>query len=476
MDGNRISGEIPPELGNLTELRVLGLDSNQLTGEIPDELGRLGHLLTLNLSNNHLKGEIPPNLSNLSELTILDLSANDLSGVIPKEIGDFEALEALNLSHNNLSGEIPSQLGNLVSLRYFLDLSSNSLSGEIPSNLNKLAFLEILNLSRNHLSGMIPSFSDMISLSSFDFSYNNLTGPIPTGIAFRNASANSFLGNSGLCGSVAGLNPCNSPPTGNSGKKRKKVLIGVLVPIGALVIFAIAVASIFILRRKSKLLDEEGKNSGRFDSYESMIWERESRFTFREIVRVTNDFDDKFCIGQGGFGSVYKAVLSSGATVAVKRLNMTDSSDIPMLNRQSFQNEIKTLTEVRHRNIIKLYGFCSRSSCMYLVYEYVERGSLAKVLYALDKDTELNWETRIKIVQGLAHALSYLHHDCKPSIVHRDVTLNNILIEWDFEPRLSDFGTAKLLSPDSSNWTSVAGSYGYMAPGMFYILMHLSSR
>ncbi|KAL5561987.1 hypothetical protein UlMin_031734 [Ulmus minor] len=194
-----------------------------------------------------------------------------------------------------------------------------------------------------------------------------------------------------------------------------------------------------------------------------MIWERESRFTFREIVRATNDFDEKFCIGKRGFGSVFKAVLSS-ATVAVKRLNTTDSSDITKLNRQSFQNEIKTLTEVRHRNIIKLYGFCSRSVCMYLVYEYVERGSLAKVLYALDKDTELNWEKRIKIVRGLAHALSYLHHDCNPSIVHRDVTLSNILLERDFEPRLSDFGTAKLLSPNSSNWTSVAGSYGYMAP------------
>ena len=103
---------------------------------------------------------------------------------------------------------------------------------------------------------------------------------------------------------------------------------------------------------------------------------------------------------------------------------------------------------------------------MYLVYEYVERGSLGKILYGLDKkEDDLGWDKRVRIVQGLAHALAYLHEDCSPPIVHRDVSLNNILLEWDFEPRLSDFGTARLLNPDSSNWTAVAGSYGYMAPG-----------
>ena len=102
---------------------------------------------------------------------------------------------------------------------------------------------------------------------------------------------------------------------------------------------------------------------------------------------------------------------------------------------------------------------------MFLVYEYLERGSLGKALYGMEGDDELGWGTRVKIVQGLAHALSYLHNDCSPPVVHRDVSVNNVLLECDFEPRLADFGTAKLLSPDSTNWTNVAGSYGYMAPG-----------
>ncbi|KAF4358210.1 hypothetical protein F8388_009493 [Cannabis sativa] len=140
---------------------------------------------------------------------------------------------------------------------------------------------------------------------------------------------------------------------------------------------------------------------------------------------------------------------------------MSDSSDISEVSRISFENEIRTLTEVRHRNIVKLYGFCSRNNGLYLVYKYANKGSLAKVLY---ESSDLDWDSRVKIVQGLAHAISYLHHDCSPPIVHRDVSLNNVLLGSDFVPILSDFGTARLLMSDSSIWTNVVGSYGYMAP------------
>ncbi|KAJ8558178.1 hypothetical protein K7X08_004944 [Anisodus acutangulus] len=466
MDGNKISGVIPAELGNLRELRMLTLEGNELTGEIPSELGRLGLLYNLSLSKNNLTGAIPQSVGNLTKLQFLDLSTNKLNGNIPVDLGKCDSLLSLNLGNNSLSGGIPSELGNLMGLSILLDLSGNSLTGTIPQNLVKLTSLENLNLSHNNLSGGIPkALAGMVSLQKMDFSYNELSGPIPTDGVFQGATARSFLGNSGLCGNVEGLSSCNSDtPNEKSSNKIQKVLIGVLVPVACLILLAILFVACLVSRRKAKKHDEEIKASQMYENSESLIWEREGKFTFGDIVKATGDFSEKNCIGRGGFGSVYKAVLPSGQVVAVKRLNMSDSSDIPLTNRRSFENEIRTLTEVRHRNIIKLFGYCSKNGCMYLVYEYIERGSLGKVLYDNEMGMELGWGTRVRIVQGIAHALAYLHHDCSPPIVHRDVSLNNILLESVYEPRLSDFGTAKLLASDSSNWTTVAGSYGYMAP------------
>ncbi|KAG5514643.1 hypothetical protein RHGRI_035892 [Rhododendron griersonianum] len=464
-DGNRISGEIPVQLGNLTRLGILSLSSNELTGEIPTELGNLSGLLNLNLSNNRLTGEIPPTLAYLTDLQLLDLSENELNGTVPNGLGSCESLLSLNLGSNYLSGSIPSELGNLFALQYLLDLSSNSLSGTIPASLGELTSLENLNLSHNNLSGTIPSaLTGMVSLRSIDFSYNELSGPIPLGNIFQNASG-AYLGNSGLCGNAEGLSPCNAnSSSGKSKRFDKKVLIGVIVPVVGVLFFIAVIFGCLILRRSSKQHHERTESTKINESFESLIWEREGKFTFGDIAKATEDFNETYCIGKGGFGTVYKAVLPMGQTVAVKRLNVTDSNDIPLVNRRSFENEIRTLTEVRHRNIIKLYGFCSVKAYLYLVYEYIQRGSLGKVLYSKDAAVELGWGTRVSIVQGVAHALAYLHHDCSPPIVHRDISMNNILLESDLEPRLSDFGTARLLSPDSSNWTSVAGSYGYMAP------------
>ncbi|PRQ25748.1 putative protein kinase RLK-Pelle-LRR-XI-1 family [Rosa chinensis] len=138
-------------------------------------------------------------------------------------------------------------------------------------------------------------------------------------------------------------------------------------------------------------------------------------------------------------------------------MSVDSSDDIPELNHKSFENEIRTLTEVMHRNVIKLYGFCSWKGCLYLVYEYAERGSLKMVLYGVEGEAEvLGWHTRVEIVQGIADAISHLHNDCSHPI--------------DFVPRLSDFGTARLLSSKSSNWTDVAGSYGYMAPELAFTM------
>ncbi|KAG6724427.1 hypothetical protein I3842_03G259000 [Carya illinoinensis] len=458
MGRNRISGKIPVELAKLTQLQVLSLNSNHLSGEIPIELGNLSLLYRLNLSRNDLTGEIPWSLGNLSELNELDLSENKFTGNIPRELGNCDGLLSLDLSNNNLSGEIPPELGGLTSLQYMLDLSNNSLSGTMPQNLEKFSSLESLNVSHNQLSGKIPaSFSNMVSLRSIDFSYNKLAGQIPTSKVFKEAPTKAYVGNSGLCGS-AGLKPCY---TDSKKQKHSNKILLIVVPVCGLLFLATIVPGFIKCYQKIKRSHEENRVGHSDEKAECMIWERKGKFTFQDIVKATEDFSEKYCIGKGGFGSVCKAALSTSQIVAVKRLNMSDSSDIPAASRQTFENEIRMLTEVRHRNIIKFYGFCSIRGGMYLVYEYVERGSLRNVLYG---KVELDWVTRVKIVQGVAHAVSYLHHDCSPPIVHRDITVNNILLESEFEPRLSDFGIARLLNPDATGWTTAAGSFGYMAP------------
>ncbi|KAF4358207.1 hypothetical protein F8388_009490 [Cannabis sativa] len=252
-----------------------------------------------------------------------------------------------------------------------------------------------------------------------------------------------------LCEKATRLNPCR--------RQRNKISNGLILVIGLVcgveLIVIVIVITLIILCPKIKVLDKYKQDPNKNGTHQSLIWEKEAKFTFGEIVEATEDFDDKCCIGKGGFGTVYKAILRAHELVLVlKRLHMSNSSDISEVTRISFENMIQTLTEVRHCNIVKLYGFCSRNNGLYLVYKYANMGNLGKVLY---DSTDLDWDSRVKIVQGLAHAISYLHHDCSPP-----------LLGSDFVPILSDFGTVRLLMPDSSIWTNVAGSYGYRAPAL----------
>ncbi|XP_034672597.1 MDIS1-interacting receptor like kinase 2-like [Vitis riparia] len=163
----------------------------------------------------------------------------------------------------------------------------------------------------------------------------------------------------------------------------------------------------------------------------------------------------------------YKAELPSGNIVAVKKLHRFD---IDMAHQKDFVIEIRALTEIKHRNIVKLLGFCSHSRHSFLVFEYLERGSLGTILSKELEAKEVGWGTRVNIIKAVAHALSYLHHDCVPPIVHRDISSNNVLLDSKYEAHVSDFGTAKFLKLDSSNWSTLAGTYGYDAPELAYTM------
>ena len=176
---NHLSGTIPPELSELTELVSLDLNGNRLTGEIPAELGHLSKLTALHLHDNRLEGSIPPELGRLANLGQLYLYGNRLEGTIPPELGNLSKLESLLLYSNRLSGEIPKALGQLSDLRN-LNLRNNRLSGDVPSELAKLTKLEGLYLHNNQLSGVIPGeLGRMMSLDSLWLSSNRLSGEIP---------------------------------------------------------------------------------------------------------------------------------------------------------------------------------------------------------------------------------------------------------------------------------------------------------
>ncbi|CAH2042886.1 unnamed protein product, partial [Thlaspi arvense] len=194
-----------------------------------------------------------------------------------------------------------------------------------------------------------------------------------------------------------------------------------------------------------------------------------NRIGYDDIIKATNDFDIRYCIGTGGYGSVYRAQLPNGKVIALKKLHHLETEELAFV--KCFKNEVQILSNIRHRNIVKLYGFCLHNRDMFLVYEYMERGSLFSVLRIDEEAIEIGWTQQVNTVQAVAHALSYLHHDCTPPIVHRDISSNNILLNSKLEAAIRDFGTARLLYPDSSNQTVVAGTLGYVAPELAYTMV-----
>ncbi|XP_062013921.1 MDIS1-interacting receptor like kinase 2-like [Rosa rugosa] len=359
--GNNLTGSIPPEIGNATQIQELNLSSNGLVGVIPNEIGRLTSLQRLNLDGNQLSGHIPSEFDSLKDLEYLDLSTNKFSGSIPSILGDFSKIHYLNLSNNKFSQEIPFQLGKLVHLSQ-LDLSHNSLEDQIPSEMSQIQSLEILNLSHNNLSGSIPkSFEQMHGLIQIDMSYNQLQGPVLNNKAFQDAP---LEGNEGLCGNTAGLQPCPSMENKRATKKDRRLVFIIVFPVFGTLLLLLAFLGIALVRQKrNKVQDTEQSNVPHKEVFS--ISEFDGRGMYDKIIKATNDFDAQYCTGKGGSRSVYKAELLSGSIFAVKKLRpILDGEES---SGKEFLDEIRALTKIRHRNIVKLRGFCSHAHHSFLV-------------------------------------------------------------------------------------------------------------
>lgn len=184
-------------------------------------------------------------------------------------------------------------------------------------------------------------------------------------------------------------------------------------------------------------------------------------FTLRDLETATNKFSKENVIGEGGYGIVYRGQLINGTIVAVKRLlNNLGQAE------KEFRVEVEAIGHVRHKNLVRLLGYCIEGTHRLLIYEYVNNGNLEQWLHgAMSHHGHLTWEGRIKILLGTAKGLAYLHDAIEPKVVHRDIKASNILIDDDFNAKISDFGLAKLLGAGKSHIvTRVMGTFGYVAP------------
>ncbi|KAF7005383.1 hypothetical protein CFC21_020508 [Triticum aestivum] len=458
---NNFSGEIPPSIGSLNQLEELYLQENDLSGIIPESLGSCQKLLALNLSCNTLGGSIKGHmLARLEQLSwLLDLSHNQLTTSIPLEMGSLINLGSLNISHNNLTGRIPSTLSACVRLEA-LRVEENILQGDIPQSLANLKGLKVLDCSSNNLSGTIPEFlGTFTSLMYLNMSFNDFQGPLPTAGVFANRSGSFVQGNPHLCANIAvqDLPRCFA----STSTQKHKFVIPILIALSTLVALALLLGVFnFWLRRRYKSSERIGH------SYMEM-----KRITYGDIIKATDSLSLANVVGSGQFGTVYKGWFDAeDGTVAVKVFKLNQHGAL-----HSFIAECKALQHIRHRNLVKVITACSTydpvgNEFRALVFEYMASGSLEDRLHN-HKCGDMSLGAMICISVDIACALEYLHNQCIPPVVHCDMKPGNILFNNDDTACVCDFGLARLIhgcsSGEQSGTTSIVGprgSIGYIAP------------
>ncbi|RVX04831.1 putative receptor-like protein kinase [Vitis vinifera] len=199
--------------------------------------------------------------------------------------------------------------------------------------------------------------------------------------------------------------------------------------------------------------------------FRKRVHKEKSKFNLDTIIAATSDFSDANRLGRGGFGDVYKGVLSDGKEIAVKRLSRkSDQGEL------EFKNEVLLLAKLQHRNLVRLLGFCLAGEERLLIYEFLPKSSLDHFIFDPINRAQLDWDKRYKIIEGIARGLLYLHEDSHFRIIHRDLKASNILLDANMNPKISDFGMAKLFTTDQSHAKAsrIAGTYGYMAPEYAY--------
>lgn len=499
---NLLSGDVPAEFIGIDNVAYLDLSSNFLTGAVLPEIGDLSKLETLILANNSFTGSIPPELGNVSSLVTLDLSFNSLFGALPDRLSNLRSLQHLNLGSNFLSGFLGSSFFSGLSLLESITLSRNNFSGGLPDSLWSLSKLQFLDVSYNNFTGSMPEFSltnanRNASGGSIYLSHNILYGSISSGFAvllstlsYADISDNylrGFVPHDGTSRILSIKLNCfqnasnqrtqavcekfyeergipyddivneNAPPatslSSNSSKSKNAWKYIVIAVVGGTALLVFAIISVMLCFKwcRSHSSEQRDASLNAASAAPGAVLVRPPAvavnlpavgvaFTFEQLALATLDFGEENLIKHGKSGDIYRGVLENGIRVIVKRINMSSV-------KESYLVELDVFAKFSHERLVPFVGHCSENENeKFLVYRQMPHRDLSSALYRKPSPEEeglqsLDWITRLKIATGAAEALCFLHHECVPPLVHRDIQASSILLDDKFEVRLGSLSS-----------------------------------
>ncbi|KAG8368234.1 hypothetical protein BUALT_Bualt15G0024000 [Buddleja alternifolia] len=479
---NSLTGSIPGNFATLGNLTLLDMSLNFLSGVIPPGIGNFSRLQFLNLSGNSLSSSIPSQLGDLSNLVDLDLGFNSLSGSIPSNLGGLRNLRQMIIGNNLLSGPLPGNLFPPLTELQFVVLSRNGFIGEFPDELWSIPSLQFLDVSINNFTGILPNASTafnastaILNISQNSF-YGNIT-PIITRFSFIDMSGNYFegpvpvyaRGNSSLSRNCLrnttnqrSLTECASfysernlvfdnfgepnitqtPPTPSNRHRSVIILASVFGGVGLIALVIFILVLLIICKRKRGTSNQRGISVGPVPaggvppSPEGVSLDFSSlgdKFTHQQILQATSELNDANLIKHGHSGDIFHGILEGGIPVVIKKVDLQ--------KKESYMSELELFSKVSHTRLVPLLGHClENENEKFLVYKRMPNGDLSSSLFKKtnsdDSLKSLDWITRLKIATGAAEGLAYLHQECTPPLVHRDVQASSILLDDKFDVRL----------------------------------------
>ncbi|CAH8329593.1 unnamed protein product [Eruca vesicaria subsp. sativa] len=475
-----ISGSLPPELKNLSALRVFEIKGNQIAGIIPKGFTELQSLRRVSLSSNLLQGPTPKFRSMVdvdmrrgTNRFCVDSPGSGCDPIVDALLsiaGGFNyPLEfAKSWKGNNPCHQwfgISCEKGRILAII----MPSRQLTGTISPRLGDLTSVLVIDLSHNYLTGMIPvELTKLKKLRILDLSHNQLHGKVPH---FRRTGILEIQGNPELETNIIH----------HLRRRKTKIIVGGVIGSLAVVLLVVAgyIVYLIYIRKKDLVQSPDHNEIEIVEHNEIEIVEHNeieivehNDFVENKVIPIqtlrdaTNNFRVDHLLGEGGFGSVYRGTLQDGRDIAVKKMNTSGTATKGI---SEFKSEVTFLTRVHHRNLVTLYGYSIEGNERLLVYQYMPQGTLSKHLFHWSDHglSPLEWTTRLNVALDVARGVEYLHTlDLESqNYIHRDLKPSNILLGDDLRAKVSDFGlVVSTTEGRESVRTKCVGTPGYIAP------------